>query len=156
KTGLEPGALAKPAYDLFSLVPDALRHCGPLETIARLKLNWYWVKLMLTYEWFLVAGLIFSLRYLFGGQTPLRYLAIYGVGALFLYSIIPYKTPWCIISIGWPFLFLGAAAIVFVWDHFPKFISVLVPLVLFFQSGYSSYQLNFWRYDDPKEMYAYL
>src|SRR4029453_7794593 len=35
-----------------------------------------------------------------------RYLAIYGVGSLIAYSIVKYKTPWCIISFGWPFLFV--------------------------------------------------
>jgi hypothetical protein len=156
KTGVESAGHGKPAYDLFSLVPHPLKNFGPLVTIARLKVNWYWVKLMVTYEWFLVGGLLFSVRYLFGGNAALRYLAIYGVITLFLYSIIPYKTPWCIISIGWPFLFLGAAAIVFLWDHSPKFISVLVALVLLGQLGYRSYLLNFVRYDDPKEMYAYV
>ena len=156
KTGVDSAGHGKPVYDLFSLVPRPLQHFGPLATIARLKVNWYWVKLMLSYEWFLVGGLLFSIRYLFGGNSALRYLAIYAVVTLFLYSIIPYKTPWCVISIGWPFLFLGAAAIAFLWDNLPKFISVLVALVLFGQSGYRSYQLNFLRYDDPKEMYAYV
>ncbi len=36
-----------------------------------------------------------------------RLLAIYGIGALLAYSIIRYKTPWCIISLLWPFFFTG-------------------------------------------------
>ena len=40
----------------------------------------------------------------------LRLLAIYGVGALLAYSIIRYKTPWCIVSLLWPFFFTGGAA----------------------------------------------
>ena len=39
-------------------------------------------------------------------------LAIYGVGALAAYSIVHYKTPWCIISIVWPLLFIFGAGIV--------------------------------------------
>jgi len=93
---------------------------------------------------------------LFGGNSALRYLAIYGLGVLFVYSIIPYKTPWCIISIAWPFLFLGAAALVFLWDNLPRFISVVIGLCLFGQLAYKSYGLNFVHYDDPKEMYAYV
>ncbi len=111
---------------------------------------------MVSYEWFSVLGLLFSLRYLFGGNSALRYLTIYGVGVLFVYSIIPYKTPWCIISIDWPFLFLGAAALVFLWDNLPRFISVVVGLGLFGQLAYKSYALNFVHYDDPKQMYAYV
>ena len=78
---------------------------------------------------------------------------------LFVYSIIPYKTPWCIISIDWPFLFLGAAALVFLWDNLPgltRFISVVVGLSLFGHLAYKSYGVNFVRYDDPKELYAYV
>ena len=44
----------------------------------------------------------------------LRYLAIYGVGSLVYYSIVKYKTPWCIISFQWPFLFIFGAAILLV------------------------------------------
>jgi len=159
KTGVDSAGHGKPAYDLFSLVPHPLRHFGPLATLARLKLNWYWVGLMVTYEWFSVLGLIFAVRYLFGGNSPLRYLAIYGVGVLFVYSIIPYKTPWCIISIDWPFLFLGAAALIFLWDNLPgltRFASPVVGLILFGHLAYKSYGVNFVRYDDPKELYAYV
>jgi uncharacterized protein (TIGR03663 family) len=159
KTGVDSAGHGKSTYDLFSLVPHPLRHFGPLATLARLKLNWYWVWLMLTYEWFSVLGLAFAVRYLFGGNSSLRYLAIYGVGVLFVYSIIPYKTPWCIISIDWPFLFLGAAALVFLWDNLPRFtrfITVVVALILFGHLAYKSYGLNFVHYDDPKEPYAYV
>ena len=41
----------------------------------------------------------------------LRLLAIYGLGNLIAYSLIPYKTPWCVISFAWPFLFVGGAAL---------------------------------------------
>src|SRR5205807_1018184 len=44
----------------------------------------------------------------------LRYLAIYGVGTLIAYSIVKYKTPWCIISFIWPFLFIFGAALLIV------------------------------------------
>ena len=43
-------------------------------------------------------------------SVSLRYLAVYGVGTLIAYSIVKYKTPWCIISIVWPFLFTFGAA----------------------------------------------
>ena len=40
-----------------------------------------------------------------------RYLAIYGCGALAAYSLVPYKTPWCVISVIWPFFFLFGSAV---------------------------------------------
>ena len=54
----------------------------------------------------MLAGLILCLWCQKFKNLSLRYLAIYGVGTLIAYSIVKYKTPWCIISFGWPFLFV--------------------------------------------------
>jgi hypothetical protein len=112
--------------------------------------------LMLDYEWFVLAGLLFSVRFLFGGQPALRYLAVYSLGVLFAYSIVPYKTPWCIISIMWPFLFLGAALIEFCARRINRLVAILVSIPLFAQAGWKSYNLNLIRYDNPKERYVYV
>ncbi len=45
------------------------------------------------------------------GDWRVRWLAIYGIGTLLAYSIIRYKTPWCIISLLWPFFFTAGAAL---------------------------------------------
>jgi hypothetical protein len=71
----------------------------------------YWFKLMVRYEWPVLIGLVLCLFCQFFKNISLRYLAIYGVGTLLAYSIVRYKTPWCIISIVWPFLFLFGAAV---------------------------------------------
>src|SRR5436305_371265 len=70
----------------------------------------YWLKLMARYEWPVLAGLLISVLCQKLKNISLRYLAIYGVGTVAAYSIVHYKTPWCIISIVWPLLFLFAAA----------------------------------------------
>src|ERR1700724_3667967 len=140
-------------------MPLFLRHVPVFVSLAKVKINWYWIKLLAVYEWFAIAGLVFSFRYLFGGNGALRYLAIYALAVLAAYSIIAYKTPWCIISIEWPFLFLGGACLVFLWKIFPKYlkpIAVAGALPLFGLMGYRSYFLNYIRYDDPKEMYPYV
>ena len=72
---------------------------------------YYWLSLISRYELPVLAGLLFCL---FAGQFKnvcLRYLAVYGVGTLMAYSIVKYKTPWCIISFIWPFLFTFGAII---------------------------------------------
>ncbi len=74
----------------------------------------YWLELVLRYEWPVLIGLFLCLVCQFFQSYIIRYLAIYGVGVFAAYSIINYKTPWIIISIVWPFLFVfaaGAAAI---------------------------------------------
>ncbi len=69
----------------------------------------YWFELILRYEWPVLIGFILCLACQFFRNFVIRYLAIYGVGVLAAYSIVNYKTPWCIISIVWPFLFVFAA-----------------------------------------------
>ncbi len=69
----------------------------------------YWLELVLRYEWPVFIGLTLCLACQFFNNLVIRYFAIYGVGILAAYSIIHYKTPWIIISIAWPFLFVFAA-----------------------------------------------
>ncbi len=38
-------------------------------------------------------------------NREMRWLSLYGLATLTAYSLIPYKTPWCIINLLWPFLF---------------------------------------------------
>jgi uncharacterized protein (TIGR03663 family) len=82
----------------------------------------YWLKLMGPswgtetdrgcYELPMLAGVILCLFCQRFKNLSLRYLAIYGLGSLVAYSYVKYKTPWCIISFGWPFLFMFGAALV--------------------------------------------
>ena len=64
------------------------------------------------YELPMLAGLILCAFCQKFKDLNLRYLAIYGVGSLVAYTIVKYKTPWCVISFGWPFLFIFGAAVV--------------------------------------------
>ncbi len=69
----------------------------------------YWLELTMRYEWPVFIGLVLCLACQFFRNFAIRYLAIYGVGVFAAYSIIHYKTPWIIISIVWPLLFVFAA-----------------------------------------------
>ena len=69
----------------------------------------YWLELTMRYEWPVFIGLTLCLACQFFKNFVIRYLAIYGVGLFIAYSIIHYKTPWIIISVVWPFLFVFAA-----------------------------------------------
>src|SRR5256886_16389975 len=66
------------------------------------------------YELPMVAGLILCVFCQKLKNLSLRYLAIYGVGSLVAYSLVKYKTPWCIISFGWPLLFILGAPVLLV------------------------------------------
>jgi len=156
KTGIDAAGHGKADFDFAPLVPPFLAHAPVLASFANFKLNWYWVRLFLDYEWLTMLGLAFSFRFLFGGNSGLRFLAIYSLVALFVYSIVPYKTPWCVISIAWPFLFFGAAFLKFIARRTNRVIATLVALPLFGHAAWKSYDLNFVRFDDPKERYVYV
>ncbi len=72
----------------------------------------YWLELTMRYEWPIFIGLLVCCACQFFKNYVIRYLAIYGVGVFAAYSIIHYKTPWIIISIVWPLLFVFAAGAV--------------------------------------------
>ena len=74
----------------------------------------YWLGLIFRYEQPMLFGLLFSLYLPFIKNVTLRFLGIYGVGSLIAYSIVHYKTPWCIIAFGWPLLFVFGAVLLIV------------------------------------------
>ncbi len=73
----------------------------------------YWLELLLGQEPWAFAGMLAAVGCLWArtGWT-VRYVSIYALGTLLAYSLVPYKTPWCMVSIVWPFFFPAAAALV--------------------------------------------
>ena len=126
----------------------------------------YWFKMMgpsweageenfTAYELPMLAGLILCLFCQKFKNLSLRYLAIYGVGSLVAYSYVKYKTPWCIISFGWPFLFvLGAWVLLVRPKNLPK-VYVMIGVLLCLSLGRSVW-LNYFRCSSPTEPYAYV
>ena len=116
----------------------------------------YWVsKLIVRYELPVLAGLILCLFCHRLKNVSLRYLAIYGVGTLIAYSIVQYKTPWCIISIIWPFLFIFGAAVLVVSLRY-RMITYVVSAILLGASLGSTIWLNYFRCTTDTEPYVYV
>lgn len=137
KTGIEAGGHEKTACAL-----------GPL--------NYYWIWLMGRYEWPALVGLLACARYVFPSDARYRFIAIAAGGVLAAYSFIPYKTPWCVISIIWPF-YLILGGFLQEWSDrwrkpFPWLLAA--PLVAF--SLGSSLRLNFHSFTDDREPYVYV
>lgn len=116
-------------------------------------LNYYWPAMMAYYEWPALLGLLAAVRLLWPTPAQIRYLAIYGAGALVAYSIIPYKTPWLIIAMLWPFFLTFGAAM----QEFRKVpAAVFIGAIALAMTVVVSLRLNFVHYDDPKEPYVYV
>lgn len=99
----------------------------------------YWLELTLRYEWPILIGFVLCLGCQFFRSFAVRYLAIYGIGVLAAYSIVNYKTPWCIISIVWPLLFVFGAAAAAITIPRKAFFIVAFALVGFLIGGLLSY-----------------
>jgi hypothetical protein len=107
------------------------------------------------YELPMLAGLILCVFCQKFKNLSLRYLAIYGVGTLIAYSYVKYKTPWCIISFGWPFLFIFGAAILLVRPKHLQIAYRTIGVLLFISLG-SCIWLNYFHCSSPNEPYAYV
>ncbi len=123
-------------------------------------LNYYWIHLFWLYEWPALVGLVACFRFIAPSDARLRYVAIYAGGALLAYSIIPYKTPWCILSIIWPFFLLMGAVVDETAKLLPRsknfhpvpgFAAAAILLSLF-----PCLRLNLIDFDNPKEPYVYV
>ncbi|MBV8586233.1 MAG: TIGR03663 family protein [Verrucomicrobia bacterium] len=156
KTGADAAGHGKFTYDILPWINDLLAKVPGLSALAKFKLNWYWIKLFLVYEPFALVGLIFSVRYICGGNGGLRFLAIYAAAAFLAYTVIPYKTPWCVISIAWPYFFLGAAAFVWLGQVLSRVLAIVLVAVALGYMTTKAVILNYFHYDDPKELYAYV
>lgn len=116
----------------------------------------YWLGLFARYEWPAMIGLAGSFMTISPAHSRLvRFLAVYGVGTLAAYSLIHYKTPWCVISLTWPFLLLFGVLTAGLGKQFPATALVRAGLVLAASLGYSIW-LNFYHYTDDHEPYVYV
>jgi uncharacterized protein (TIGR03663 family) len=127
---------------------------------------YYWLKLMAPsfhisradcfgYELPALAGVILCIVCLRFKNVSLRYLAIYGVGALLAYSIVRYKTPWCVINITWPFLFIFGAAALALPAKYHRLTNIVSAILLFASLG-STIWLNYFHCTTDTEPYVYV
>lgn len=153
KTGMEQSGHAKTTYDLFTI--------HSFGNGAKLIFNYYWIALMARYEWPALIGLAACLRLLWPSPAQLRYLAIYGVGALLAYSLIPYKTPWLLLVLLWPFFLTFGTLVDELTRSLPASRTIsaapaFAASACVALSMMASLRLNFVRYDDPQEPYVYV
>lgn len=118
----------------------------------------YWVQLFLKHEWPAALGILGCFPLLAFCPRWHRLLMFYGAGTLIAYSIIPYKTPWCVIQMIWPFLFVTAAGFANIASQGKKerVFAVVLLTILSAVSLQKAVELNFFRYTDEKEIYPHV
>lgn len=118
---------------------------------------WYWLELMGRYEWPALLGLAASPLVLrrYTGRF-LRWLTISTCGTLVAYSIVAYKTPWCLISFAWAFYFLFAAGVLAVARWLDRWVATVAAAAVLGFSLLTCLSLNFRNYTDETEPYVYV
>ncbi|OGI20707.1 MAG: hypothetical protein A3B68_09215 [Candidatus Melainabacteria bacterium RIFCSPHIGHO2_02_FULL_34_12] len=116
----------------------------------------YWVILFTRYEYIASLGVISCLKYLKPSNKWIRYISIYGVGVFLAYSIIPYKTPWCIVNLLWPFFFVfGDISNQFLKSKWKLETKIVISILLLITAFITS-RLRFFNHSNPKESYVYV
>ena len=129
--------------------------------------SFYWLELFVTHEPIGLVGLIAGVWFLFGPHrdTRLSLITVYGFGTLLAYSVIPYKTPWCMVSIIWPFFFSAAAGLSAAFEIMrPQSASrrgvlpleFLIWTLLTVTTLWQCIRLNFYHQVDDKDSYVYV
>lgn len=126
-----------------------------------LSVNTYWLALFARYEWPALIGLAACVRFVLPSDARIRYLAISAGGTLLAFSLIPYKTPWCVLSLVWPFFLLFGAIVAEGAGAFARLgrrepVPLLLGIGVIAASLVPTLRLNFLRYDDPEEPYVYV
>jgi uncharacterized protein (TIGR03663 family) len=134
---------------LMGPLPDVGGNDSPLQRLKNGRADAF------GYELPMLAGLILCAFCQKFKNLSLRYLAIYGAGSFVAYSYVKYKTPWCIISFGWPFLFVFGSLILLVRPKHLRVAYRAIAVLLCFSLG-SSIWLNYFRCSSPDEPYAYV
>ena len=123
---------------------------------------YYWLQLLGRYEWVGVIGVIAACAGVFSRSWKMRFISVLAFANGFIYSYIHYKTPWCIISILWPFVMVAAF-----WFEIavakvrtvksPVFLLLSgITFVVMTHSAVAAYTLNFLNYTSRSEPYVYV
>ena len=117
----------------------------------------YWLQLMGRYEWPALAGVAGSLLlWRRCSDRLLRYLIVAATGTLTVYSLIPYKTPWCLIVLIWPFFFAFGAAVIWMSERLDRWAVRGAAALLCCLSLALCAQLNYRDFAKEDEPYVYV
>jgi uncharacterized protein (TIGR03663 family) len=122
----------------------------------------YWLDLMGRYEWAALAGIVGAAAGVFSHSWKMRAVSFFALVNSLVYSLIPYKTPWCIMDILWPFVLVSGywferAVIALHRKSVPAFLLILcVAAIIVGHSAVVGYRLNYVNYTGPHEPYVYV
>ena len=123
---------------------------------GHIKPFYYWISLILRYEWPALIGMVAGLFYFLKKDPFLKFIAFYGWAVLILFSLIPYKTPWCLVEIIWPFFFLFGGCIYSLSHVANRIVVYTFAWVTLAVSFVEAAKLNYFHDSDPEHSYVYV
>lgn len=122
-----------------------------------------WSLWMGQYEFAILAGFAFSLFFTLKNKW-IRFYAVFTIFLWLIYSLIPYKTPWCLISILWPFGVLAGFGVQGLLEKLQgseqkalgRGALYLVLTGLFIAEGWVAYQIVYRQPIDMEHPYVYV
>jgi uncharacterized protein (TIGR03663 family) len=170
---LDPRGLAGFGLSLFPWLKTGFSGAGHEKSF------FYWLRLLTLYEWAILVSWIVSwlivasaaasvlvkktkrvgiwlwLEQLTMGKAWLIFFALVGLGGWAMYSIVPYKTPWLILSWFWPFFFVFGHIVESLFAY-RRILGGLALALVVAATLSRSVDLNFYKYADKKEPYVYV
>ncbi|OGV65566.1 MAG: hypothetical protein A2283_13935 [Lentisphaerae bacterium RIFOXYA12_FULL_48_11] len=94
-----------------------------------------------------------------GDRRFMRFMAVYTVFLTVIYSVIPYKTPWCLLSFQSGMIVLAGVGVIFLFNilrgHFVRLILCALLLGGVWNLAKQSWATNFRFYTDQRNPYVY-
>jgi uncharacterized protein (TIGR03663 family) len=120
-------------------------------------LLWMWLKETVV---FLLGFAGIALALWQGKNRFAVFTALWGLGLIAAYSLIPYKTPWLMLNFVLPLALSSGYFLqeLYTWARNTgrKWIPITVAFAALGLSTYQAINLNFFRYDDPSQVYVYV
>jgi uncharacterized protein (TIGR03663 family) len=111
----------------------------------------YYLGLLVRNEWLIVAAAVVGATRK-GGL--LRFLAVYTCAMTLTYSLIPYKTPWCVLGALDAMILLAGAGVAALAEWLPRraWVALAISLAVV---GFQAWRASFPWSSDPRNAYAY-
>lgn len=114
----------------------------------------YWIVVLAKYEWPTLIGIALSPLALRKVPQAIRLLSVVSVGVLMAYSIVNYKTPWCLLSFQWGFVLVFSYWCSH-WMERMKYLVVLLLGVVGVHSAIYAYDVAYVNVDADDSYYIY-
>ncbi len=129
---------------------------GTSDEAGHSKPFFYWLSLMTIYEWGFLLGLPALLLAWIPGDARVRWFALTSAGVFLAYSLISYKTPWCVIAMLWPFPFLIGVGLQRFAHRTTRWMGWIVAWSGVAGMFWPMVRVNYQRPTDPEEPYVYV